>query len=179
MGGAARNLAFGIPPKDWDIVVLRSNLDHGTAFELAEDVCRTFHRAYPDSTVAVTQAYDSASTDFDDRWLSLSQLEFHERKVSVDVLVAACHTWREVIDGFDTTINQCLIGEDGVPRYYYGERPVDIKFLKPITVERLCRLVDIAGELNLKFVNKPEISDLDTLPKREYGKGIVEEDIAW
>jgi hypothetical protein len=176
MGGAARCLAFGVPVNDWDIVVLRGDLDHGTAFELAEEVCRTFHMLHPDSTVAVTQAYEQASGDFDDRWLSLAQLEFHADNVSVDILVAACHTWREVVDGFDSNINQCMLKEDGTPFYYYGERPVDIKFLKPITVARLCRIVDIAGQLGLKCVNKPEISDLDTLPKRDPDP---QEDIAW
>lgn len=176
MGGAARCLAYGVPVNDWDIVVLRGDLDHGTAFELAEEVCRTFHREFDNSTVAVTQAYEQASGDFDDRWLSLAQLEFNDSGTSVDILVAACHTWKEVIDGFDSNVNQCLLKEDGTPIYYYGKRPVALEFLKPITVARLIRLVDIAGQLGLKCINKPEISDLDTLPKREPNPT---EDIAW
>lgn len=182
MGGAARCLAHGAPVKDWDIVVLRGDLDHGTAFELAEEVCRTFHRMFDNSTVAVTQAYDSASTDFDDRWLALAQLEFHTHNVSVDLLVAQCHTWKEVIDGFDSNVNQCMVNDALTHAFYYylpRMLPDKLTFLKPITVERLLRLVDIAAELGLKCEGKPEISDLDTLPKREYGKGIVEEDIAW
>jgi len=173
-GGAARNLKFGLPVNDWDIVVEQGNLCHAGAFELSEDLCHEFHKRWPDSTVSVTQAYDSAATDFDERWLALSQLEFHKDNVSIDVLISIYPTIRETLAHFDSNVNQCYVGASDTIYYPFGY-PESVKFLKPITVARYLRLTELAVQMGLPQEGKPEITDLDTI-KREYD---AKEDIAW
>ncbi|WWY65353.1 tRNA nucleotidyltransferase/poly(A) polymerase [Escherichia phage vB_EcoP_LHP] len=174
-GGAARNLQFGAKVNDWDIVVESGGLCHAGAFELSEDLCHEFHKRWPLSTVQVTQAYDSAATDFDERWLALSQLEFLENNVSVDVLISTYPTIRETLEHFDSNVNQCYLSRETGNVYYPFGLPDALLFLKPITVARYVRLVDIAKEIGLPVKGQAVITDLDTLPKREDPT----EDIAW
>ena len=176
-GGAARNLKFCSPINDWDIVVESGGLCHAAAFELSADLCREFHALFPLSSVAVTQAYDSAATDFDERWLALSQLEFlGENPVSVDVLISVYPTIRETLEHFDSNVNQCYLGSETGNVYYPWGVPEKLKFLKPITVARYIRLVDIAKECGLLIEGTATITDLDTLPKKDPAP---DEDIAW
>lgn len=156
-GGAARNLHFGVPVNDWDIVVERGDLDEASTFRILEDLCLEFRTKYPaECNASITQAYEDASNDFDDRWLGLAQLDYND--ISIDILVSQEPTIAKTLAKFDSNVNQCCIA-GGWVIWFNDEPPVDIQFLKPITIERYTRLVKLSGELNLPLIGMPKLCD--------------------
>lgn len=152
-GGAVRDIHAGCVPHDWDIVVVnRGGLDERDVFHALEDLCHYFRREYPAETfTSVTQAYESASGDFDARWLGLGQVEFVSSSpgasASMDILFAREPNIELVLSGFDSNVNQCYLHR-GNPVYPWGV-PEELTFLKPITVARFNRLVDVAACLHI------------------------------
>lgn len=152
-GGAVRDIHAFCVPHDWDIVVVnRGRLDERDVFHALEDLCHYFRSQYPTgASTSVTQAYESASGDFDARWLGLGQVEFTSslqgESASMDILFAREPNIELVLGGFDSNVNQCYLHE-GKPLYPWGA-PTELNFLKPITVARFNRLVDVAACLHI------------------------------
>lgn len=149
-GGAARDIFHGNVPNDWDIVVVnRGRLDERDVFHALEDMCRYFRSQYPTgASTSVTQAYEAASGDFDARWLGLGQVEFTSslqgESASMDILFAREPRIDMVLEGFDSNVNQAYI-TGGAVVYPFGV-PDELRFLKPVTVARFQRLLQIAVE---------------------------------
>lgn len=149
-GGAARDIYHGNVPNDWDIVVVnKGRLDERDVFHALEDLCHYFRSQYPTgASTSVTQAYESASGDFDARWLGLGQVEFTSslqgESASMDILFAREPRIDMVLEGFDSNINQAYI-TGGAVVYPFGV-PDELRILKPVTVARFQRLLQIAVE---------------------------------
>lgn len=142
-GGAARDMFFGMKPTDYDIVIPNTTrLNEASAFDLMQDLLLTLHTEPGLTSIRVDQAYDSASTDFDKRWLCLGQIEYRDVDISVDILIARVPNIGMVLDGFDSNVNQCLF-VNGSTMYPLGV-PEELKFLKPITTARFQRLLEVA-----------------------------------
>lgn len=151
-GGAARDIYHGNVPNDWDIVVVnKGRLDERDVFHALEDLCHYFRSQYPTgASTSVTQAYESASGDFDARWLGLGQVEFTSslqgESASMDILFAREPRIDMVLEGFDSNINQCYLSTETGNVYYPFGVPDELRFLKPVTVARFQRLLQIAVE---------------------------------
>lgn len=149
-GGAARDIFHGNVPNDWDIVVVnKGRLDERDVFHALEDICRYFRSQFPaGASTSVTQAYDTASGDFDSRWLGLGQVEFSSslpgESASMDILFSREPRIDMVLQGFDSNVNQAYIA-GGAVVYPFGI-PDELRILKPVTVARFQRLLQIAVE---------------------------------
>lgn len=144
-GGAARDVFFGMKPTDYDVVIPNTaRLNEASAFDLMQELLLTLHTGPEPTSIRVDQAYDSASTDFDKRWLCLGQVEYRDTGVSVDILIARVPNIGMVLDGFDSNVNQCYLSRETGNVYYPHGIPDELRFLKPITTARFQRLLEVA-----------------------------------
>lgn len=107
-GGCARDIFFGVKPKDIDIIVVDSSME---AVELL----------LAEANVAAMKFHMYRGEETSDRIVGGFKLVFAE----IDVLVYRCHTVSEAIDAFDFNLNQFAIvdtrnGIDGAHVRFVG-----------------------------------------------------------
>lgn len=157
VGGAARDIAFKRTPKDWDIVVAMDSSDEEEGFSLAERITIRLATELPGHTIDVSQAYSTANSSFDERYLAIVQLD-GPGGFSVDILLARAKSVRDVVLSFDANINQAAIMNHHTFKDYDvlwftpdWERPTKLEFLRSdLTPERVLHVLKIAEELGIE-----------------------------
>ena len=130
-GGCVRDAAAGVPPKDYDCVVLNDLVaawDDFTSFAMAERIARIARAE--GATVAIYQAYGNAAgadahdltgrtRDFDDNiWCGI-HIQFGD-DTPYDILLSRHSDIDDVMDSFDCNWNQQFVG-DKVHYYWRGK----------------------------------------------------------
>lgn len=158
-GGAARDMLYGVTPKDFDIVVCTGGVlvgseSFGLLVKLSDALTKLCN-----CTTEIYQAYEQATCDFDERWSSAMCVSF-ANGTKVDVLVSSeARDIREAVDGFDLELNQCWV-------HQYSNRlasiaslhSVDVKetrWLKPVSQERRVRMQEKCTKLGKKLMPYP------------------------
>lgn len=127
-GGYPRDLHFGAPPKDIDVVVAFNQKAFSMeaeeeVFEILTELCHLIRLAQPDLTVSICQAYDCVELD---RLLGVMKVE--GKGVAVDVIVysdayiSGENTTHKVVGQFDCNLNQFVIKDDKLA--YWGTVPL-------------------------------------------------------
>lgn len=139
-GGCIRDLHYGLPIKDIDIIVPVGSTDEQGAFSVMERFAKAY-RWLMDEPVAVTMAYCQSAVDrqtlgdFDERLYGV--VKVGSRYGDIDVLFSRYSTIREVLAWFDCNINQGHMGSDGVVHYQPCDELVWIKPVLPSRFERM------------------------------------------
>lgn len=139
-GGCIRDLHYGLPIKDIDIIVPVGSTDEQGAFSVMDRFARAY-RVLMDEPVAVTMAYCQSAVDrqtlgdFDERLYGVVKVV--SRYGDIDVLFSRYSTIQEVLAWFDCNINQGYMGSDEVVHY----RPCDeLVWIKPVLPSRFERM---------------------------------------
>ncbi|QOC54215.1 polyA polymerase [Aeromonas phage Atoyac14] len=121
-GGAARDMLDGVLPKDYDLIIPRHAFNRSVydvtitfAAEAAacmEDLMRSLRTHFQGCEVAVYQAYEQSSGDFDERLLCAGYIRW--KGVQVDILMSTYDTLLDAITHFDSDINQAFIDDNHV-----------------------------------------------------------------
>lgn len=147
IGGYARDLFFGQTPKDLDLTVPVGEQCPSHMFELTEMLAAILSQAAPGRRVEISQAYESAAGDFNERIHTLLQVHC-EDGTEVDVMFHRANSVMEVWDSYDSNVNTVMI-EDG--QFVWKESPVPVRLLKPLTEARAARLKEVAVSLGLTY----------------------------
>lgn len=139
-GGCARDLFFGVKPKDVDIVVADAGLmDVAEALTEANIACRA-HGFYNEST--------------SDRIVGCLKL----KGVDIDVVVYDCHEVSDAIEAFDFNLNQFAIV--GV------QHGIDGAYVRFVGTEHWSRLRPVREDCKPERVHKMCMKYLDLVPRR-------------
>ncbi|QGF19793.1 tRNA nucleotidyl transferase-related protein [Pectobacterium phage MA1A] len=104
-GGCCRNELFGLPPKDYDVVVILADpsmRNHKGAFTLIKELSNTISIMGGSSRCIC--AYGTG--EFGERHLALLKVTFEGDEY--DLLIEPVATIKEAVDAFDCNINQLI-----------------------------------------------------------------------
>lgn len=147
-GGYPRDLHYGRHATDVDITIPLGDYDAAQAYAAAEGLCAAL--AGVGTRVEVSQAYDQASGDFNERIHILIQVHCQDGQ-EVDIMFHKAPDLEGVFATYDSNINQVWL-KDGVPAWHAGHPPVECVGLKELTADRILRIHNIASQLGLPIV---------------------------
>lgn len=161
-GGYPRDLHYGRKPTDVDITIPLGDYDASQAFAAAEGLCSAL--AGVGTRVEVSQAYDQANGDFNERIHILIQVHCQDGQ-EVDIMFHKADDLAGVFSTYDSNINQVWL-KDGVPVWHAGGPPIECWAMKDLTAARIERIHQVAHEIGLptvaeSFTVKPSIPPLD------------------
>jgi hypothetical protein len=143
-GGCIRDLAYGLPIKDVDILIpCGPDKDEKDMFSLMEHVAKEI-RAVFGYAVAIAMAYQQTSSELSETQGS----DFNERLYGViqvrsnfprDIIFSRCSNMREVVASFDCNINAGWMNQKGAVVY---TKPDNLEWWKPITDSRRQRMLN-------------------------------------
>lgn len=139
-GGCIRDLHYGLPIKDIDILVPVGSTDEQGAFSVMERFALAY-LALMGEPVDVTMAYCQSAVDrqtlgdFDERLYGV--VKVGSKYGDIDVLFSRYSTIQEVLAWFDCNINQGHMGSDGLVHYQACDELVWIKPVLPSRFERM------------------------------------------
>ena len=142
-GGYARDLFFGKTPKDLDLTVPVGEQNPEYMFRVSELLCDCL--AKEGRSIEISQAYESATGDFNERIHTLIQIHCEDGS-EVDIMFHRSECLFDVWTSYDSNVNKVSIHEG---RFIWDEPPSPVRLLKPVTVKRAERIREIAGELGL------------------------------
>lgn len=148
-GGYPRDLHYGIPSSDVDITVPCGDIKPEFAFEAAVKLTEIL--ASSGCRVEISQAYEQASGDFNERIHVLIQVHLTDG-YEVDIMLHRANNLTHVFDTYDSNINQVWLNEAGEPVWHAGHPPTECLGLKDLTPERILRLHNIASRIGLPIV---------------------------
>lgn len=149
VGGYVRDVLFGVQPGDMDIGCCCGDRDPADMFAAAEGLVAalsplTYH-------IEISQSYDNASGDFNDRVHILIQATLLSGG-ELDIIWYKDYSWHGVFEHYDSNINKCIMGAAREPFYWDSiELPKEVVTYKPLTTQRVKRLKEIAEHLGLPF----------------------------
>lgn len=141
-GGCIRDMCFGLPLKDIDLIVPVGCVDERAAFSVMERFARGYHALF-DEPVSITMAYNQSSScretlgDFDERLYGVVKLQ--SPLCEVDVLFSRYSCIDEVVSHFDCNLNTGFMDTDGFIDY---DRPQELVWLKPVSQSRELRMLN-------------------------------------
>ena len=147
IGGYARDLFFGATPTDLDLTVPVGEQCPSRMFALTEMLALILARASCERRVEISQSYEAASGDFNERIHTLIQVHCADG-TEVDIMFHRAHSVMEVWEAYDSNVNTVAI-IDG--QFVWKESPVPVRLLKPLTEARAARLKQVAYTLGLEY----------------------------
>lgn len=148
-GGYPRDLHYGRAPTDVDITIPIGDYDEAKAFAAAEYLCNAL--AGVGTTVSISQAYTSATADFDSRIHVLIEVRTQDGQ-EVDIMFSRSDDLEGVFAGYDSNINQVWLDSLGIPIWAAGHPPAECVALKELTADRILRVQNIASQIGLPIV---------------------------
>lgn len=141
-GGCIRDMYFGLPAKDVDLIVPVGGTDERAAFSVMERFARSYHAMF-DEPVAITMAYNQSSScretlgDFDERLYGVVKIQ--SPLCEVDVLFSRYGSIAEVLNHFDCNLNTGYMNSQGFVDY---AEPLELVWLKPVSPSRELRMLN-------------------------------------
>ena len=135
-GGCIRDMYFGLPAKDVDLIVPVGCTDDKAAFSVMDRFARGYHTMF-DEPVAITMAYNQSAPyretlgDFDERLYGVVKLQ--SPLCEVDVLFSRYGNIAEVLNHFDCNLNTGYMNSLGFVDY---AEPLELVWLKPVSPSR-------------------------------------------
>lgn len=140
-GGCIRDMYYGLPIKDVDILIpVGPGREDRDMFSLMERVAKEI-RFYYDYSVAIAMAYNTGETmfthesDFNERLYGVIQVQ---KEFPVDIIFSRCSNMREVVGSFDCNINAGWMTDKGRVQY---EPVTELVWMKPVTDSRRERML--------------------------------------
>lgn len=141
-GGCIRDVYFGLPAKDIDLIVPVGCTDEAAAFSVMDRFARSY-RAMFDEPVAITMAYNQplpcreTMWDFNQRLYGVVKLQ--SPICEVDVLFSRYARIDEVLSCFDCNLNTGYMNTLGFVNY---EEPLELVWMKPVSPSRRLRMLN-------------------------------------
>lgn len=141
-GGCIRDMYFGLPAKDVDLIVPVGLTDEKAAFSVMERFARSYHAMF-DEPVTITTAYNQSSScretlgDFDERLYGVVKIQ--SPLCEVDVLFSRYGNIAEVLSHFDCNLNTGYMNTLGFVDY---AEPLELVWLKPVSPSRELRMLN-------------------------------------
>lgn len=142
-GGFARDLFYGVTPKDIDVVIV------------GQPDMYAIEDALKQAGYILTRSDGSEGVSGGDAvWTEVHQFE-HPYKLSIDLLFSAQETVLDAIDTFDCNLNQFML-RNGAPIYLGGSNAV-LKFMgASVSADRRAYIQDKARNLGWVVPIAPE-----------------------
>lgn len=141
-GGCIRDMYFGLPVKDVDLIVPVGCTDDKAAFSIMDRFARGYHTMF-DEPVAITMAYNQSAScretlgDFDERLYGVVKLQ--SPLCEVDVLFSRYGSIAEVLSHFDCNLNTGYMNTLGFVDY---AEPLELVWLEPVSQSRELRMLN-------------------------------------